>query len=118
MPNPTGAIVPNQINTPNVPNTGTGVVVAPPNPQRNGLLVWNISSNIIWFGPPSIVFVSGTQQQGTFALAASAWAYFGGYGVSNVLDLPLPPFFMWTWTQGLNAQAAAGATNAVTVLEF
>lgn len=118
MANPTSASVPNQVITPNVPNTGTGVVLVAANPQRNGLLIWNISANTIWFGPPSIVFVSGTQQQGTFALLTGQWLYLGGLNTLGPVDVPFPPVFNWTWTQGLNAQAAAGATNAVTVLEF
>lgn len=118
MANPTTAVVPNQIVTPNIPNTGTGVQIAPANPQRNGLLIWNISANTVWFGGPSVVFVSGTQQQGTFALTTGQWIYLGGLNTLGPVDVPFPPVFLWTWTQSLFAQAAAGGTNAVTVVEF
>ena len=116
--NPTGALVPNQVVTPNVPNTGTGVQLVGSNPQRNGLLIWNISANTVWFGGPAVVFVSGTQQIGTFALTTGQWIYLGGFPYAQPLDTPWPPLFQWTWTQSLFAQAAAGATNAVTLLEF
>ena len=116
MVNPTTALVPNQFATPNVPNTGTGVQIIGANPARNALIVSNISANILWLGPPSVVGVSGTIQQGQITLAVGATLIFGAMagipGTAGILFIP------WVWTQAMFALAAAGATNAVTVLEF
>lgn len=113
MPNPTTALLPNNFTTPNVPNTGVGVQIVPANPQRNGLLICNTSGNIIWIGPSTVVFVAGTQQQGTISLNVNSSLGFGFF-VSNSRFTMFP----WIWTAAMFAQAAAGATNTITVLEF
>jgi len=115
MPNPTAALLPNQIVTPNVPNTGTGVLIVPANPQRSCLVLINISSNNIWLGPSTVVFVAGTQQQGTITLVNSGVLQFGV--IANSLN-SISPMIPWVWTGAMFAQAAAGATNAITVWEF
>lgn len=116
MVNPTSAPVPNQFTTPNVPNTLPAVQIIGVNGARNALLVSNISGNILWLGPPTVVAVSGTIQQGQISLAAGATIVFGAMaGIPGAAALILIP---WVWTNSMFAIAAAGATNAVTVLEF
>lgn len=117
MPNLTTGLVPNQLTTPNVPNTGTGVQLCGANPTRNGLLISNTGANIIWLGPSSVVFVAGTQQQGSFALAANATVCFGGVNAGAQVGGVIIQF-PFIWTAAMFAQAAAGATNVVTALEF
>lgn len=124
MTNPTTQLVPNVVVSPNIPNTGTGVLIINANPARNGLLISNISANIMWLFPgapnnptaPGIVGVSGTVQSGQFILAAAASIYFGG--VSTGLPSGTINMVPWVWTQSMWALAAAGATNVVTILEF
>jgi hypothetical protein len=124
MPNPTSALVPNVIVSPNIPNTGTGVLILPANPARNGLLISNISANIMWLFPgspsnpanPAITGVSGTVQSGQVILAAAAAIYFGS--IATGLAAGTLFFVPWVWTQSMFALAAAGASNIVTILEF
>lgn len=115
MVNPTSALVPNQFVTPNVPNTTPAVQIIGANGARNALLVSNISANILWLGPSTVVAVGGTIQQGQIALAVGQTIVFGAMSSTQAANLLLVP---WVWTAAMFAIAAAGATNAVTVLEF
>lgn len=104
---PTTYPSPNAIVTPNV-SSSASVNVAPANLQRIGFLVFNPSSTVVlWVAPGQIG--SGT----TAAVGGS-----GSIAVQPlqqvVLGLPLTP----AWTNGLNAIAASGPTNTITVLEF
>lgn len=115
MVNPTSALVPNQFATPNVSNTAAVQIIGA-NGARNALLVSNISANILWLGPSTVVAVGGTIQQGQITLAVGATIIFGAMaGIPGAAGLILIP---WVWTAAMFAIAAAGATNAVTVLEF
>jgi len=118
MANLTSQLVPNQISTPSVPNASPGVQIAPANPTRNGLLVWNVGAGNLWLGlGPGTNFVTGTIQPGQFQLNPNDWVYFGGVNPVLGLEVPTPPFFGWTWTAALFALVSAG-TGTVTVLEF
>jgi hypothetical protein len=117
MPNLTTAIVPRFIVTPNIPNTGTGVQIIGQNGARNGLVIANISANIMWLSPSGVTGVSGTVQSGQVILAAANTLCFGGVNAGAqvggvIIQLP------FIWTDAMFALAAAGATNVITVYEF
>jgi hypothetical protein len=117
MPNLTTAIVPRNITTPNVPNTGTGVQIVGQNGARNGLIIANTSANIMWLAPTGVVGVSGTVQAGQLILAAASTLCFGGVNAGAQVGGVIIQF-PFIWTDAVFALAAAGATNIITVYEF
>ena len=90
------AIVPRTVQ--NVPLVGTSVVlVLPANPSRQSLYVFNSSANAMAICPPD----ASPQIAGLgFQLASNTGIQFFG------------------WTAGLNAVAALGAANVITLFEF
>ena len=94
---------PNTLVTPTV-GSSSSVNVAPANPQRVGLLVFNPSATIVlWIAP-----------LGTAAAVNGA----GSIAVQPLQSIMLGPPVVPPWTQGLNAIASGGGSNTITVLEF
>lgn len=100
---PTTLPSPNAITTPNVTNTASVQVVGP-DATRIGLQVFNPNaSNDLWVAPTGVApAVNGA---GSFKVAALTSQMFGPPNS--------PP-----WTNGMNAIASAGATNAITIFEY
>ncbi len=91
------------ISSPNIGNI-TSVQVAPANPTRQNLYIFNLGPNVIWVSPI-------TTTTGTHVVAAA--------GVQG--SVPLTPNtgnFFPGFTTGMHAIAAAGVSNALTVWEY
>lgn len=100
---PTTAPSPNPLTTPNV-GSGASVQVTAANISRVGLFVFNPSSAAtLWVSPIGV---------------AAAVNGSGSIAVQPLQGMMLGPPTMAQWTQGLNAIASTGPTNAITVLEF
>jgi hypothetical protein len=92
----------------NVPNTGSVTVISS-NPSRAGFYIFNPGAVVIWVCPtlsnnglPLAAAVAGA---GSIPIQPQQGIMFGAPG--------MPPF-----TQGMNAIAASGATNPLTLWEF
>jgi hypothetical protein len=87
------------------PKVGASSVnVAPPNPHRGGLYVFNPSATItLWVAPTGIAAtVNGA---GSIAVSPLQGEMFG------------PPN-MPAWTNGMNAAASSGDGNPISILEY
>ena len=94
---------PASIKTPNVSNV-TSVQIAPPNITRDSLYLFNPGTNVIWVCPS----VSSDQTPLAATLA----------GVGSVPIQPMQGFSFPGFKGAMNAIAAAGATNVITVWEY
>jgi hypothetical protein len=95
-------VSPIALSTPKV--GASSVVVAPPNPNRAGLFVFNPSSTItLWVSPT-----------GTPAAVNGA----GSIAIQPLQRLMFGPPNTPAWTNGLNAIASSGASNSISILEY
>ena len=80
------------------------VVVAPPNPHRAGLYVFNPSNTVsLWVAP-----------EGTPAVVGGA----GSIVIEPGQGLMFGPPGMPRWASGMNAVAPSGAGNPISILEY
>ena len=80
------------------------MVVAPPNPHRSGLYVFNPSPAVtLWVAPT-----------GTRAIVNGA----GSVAVSPLQGVMFGPPGMPSWTNGISAAASSGDGNPISILEY
>jgi hypothetical protein len=89
----------------NAPKVGTiSVKVAPPNPHRAGLYVFNPSASItLWVTPT-----------GTPAVVNGA----GSVAINPLQGQMFGPPGMPAWTNGMSAAASSGDGNPISILEY
>ncbi len=91
------------IPTPNI-GSSVSVLVVPPNPTRVQLYIFNIGPNTIWVSPITnnqlVSVVAAAAVEGSVPLTVNTGNFFPGF------------------TTGMQAIAASGATNALTIWEY